>query len=638
MSSCLQRLPKLPFPPRRPRAVLPIFLALLSSVFPCLAPVAWAEPVPMRGCAGCHPGIYASFMRHGMADSLGTVDKDPVGKVKNAKTGWSYEMVKGKSGSVLHATAPDGGNRTQRVVGRIGAGIFDISYATVEVDAVTGRDVNRLFFAPVETVTGHGLELSPFEYAEIPSAVDMPITADCLTCHTDTAITGLQGAAEAGGSISPGNALGADAFEHLKALTCDACHGDPRRHLSIMAGLEESDDTGIELLASATPARQRDVCARCHLQGDVRFQMVQGRPAADAPLAAQFPTLVTERPGDDFRFVGQLERLALSDCFKGTPEMTCSTCHDPHVGVAEQGIASFEKTCMSCHTGEAGKASCSRNPALQVASITGGAARGEAGCVDCHVRRSPPFDLPHIATIDHNIRRNIPKPKDVPFRSITEPDAGLKIWDDGRLAKTLKTTAGRRWEEGLLAMAAVQTGRFEEAVARFDSFPAPGSVAATRASAPAPLVALETWPTFHHLRGMALLSARRPAEAEKAFSDALRLDPGYPGALIARARMGFLSGNGPLLMNDTQKLIETFPESEGPWQLRATVAARMGRPQLEISGLEESLKRWPSDARAWLRLSQLYAATGRQRDAADAQERVRMLAPSLLAPPSAPSR
>ena len=541
---------------------------------------------------------------------------------------------------MLNAAAPDGGFRTQRVVGRIGGGIFDTSWATIEVDPITGKEINRLFFAPVETVTGHGLELSPFEYAEIPSGMNMPLTQDCLTCHTDTSLAGLPGVSSDGKRISPSNALGADVFSHLQPLDCEACHGASRRHVEIMSGLGEAAPSdkgalGLEILAAADPARQRDVCARCHLQGDVRFQMVDGRPDTDRPLAAQFPTLVTTDPGDDFRFVGQLERLSLSECFLGSAAMTCSTCHDPHVSFKEQGITHFEKTCIQCHGGTEAKAqqsTCNRPDSLTVASVTGSAARGEAGCVDCHVRQSPPFDLPGIATTDHWVRRNIPKPKDVPFRSLTEPDKGLKLWPDKRLEPAFKTAAGRLWKDGVLAMGLVQTGRFQEAMTYFDRFPKAGDPKATRATAPAPLESLETWPTFHQLRGMSLLAARRPQEAVAAFSDALRLDPKHPGALMDRARAGLIVGNQVQSMTDTQTLIETYPEAEGPWRLRATMAQRLGRPDFQIKGLEEVVARWPSDAGAWMQLAQLYRATGQEIKASDALERVRLMQPSLLKP------
>ena len=42
--------------------------------------------------------------------------------------------------------------------------------------------------------------------------------------------------------------------------------------------------------------------------------------------------------------------------------------------------------------------------------MTGGEPRSAAGCVDCHVRRSQPFDLTEVRSADHWIRRRIEPP------------------------------------------------------------------------------------------------------------------------------------------------------------------------------------------------------------------------------------
>ncbi len=594
------------------------------------------KPTLMRACASCHPKIYRSYTRHGMSRSLGPVKQPPKGRVKNPKSGWNYQIVRKGKRAFLQAHSPDGGVRKQLIVGQIGAGIFDKSWATAELHPVTEEPINRLFFAPVETVTGHGLELSPFEHAERPAAVNMALTSDCLVCHTDTAIYELPAASSHDTWVAPGHALGVDAFAHLQPLGCAACHGDPRGHMELMNGQPSSGRPDLAVIADLPPAQQRDICARCHLQGDTRFQMVKGRPTLGKPLAAQFPTLITTEPTDDFRFVGQIERLSLSECFKNTPTMTCTTCHDPHTGVKTQGLASFEKACRSCHAASTDKTTvkaipgCSRPAGMRPTSITGNPARSKHGCIDCHVRRSQPFDLPGIRSVDHFIRARIPSPQTVPFRDLTNPNAPLKIWDDGRLTQALATEAGKRWQSGILAMAMVQTGRFTQAVGLFERFPSPGSAESIRPTAPPPLSPVETWPTFHQLRAMALLAAKKPQMADKAFGDAVRLDSVHPGALMGRARVAILSGDLEQAMHDSQRIIEVFPASESPWQLRALIAQHLRRPDFQIVGLEAVVKRWPSDAGTWLQLAQLYRAQGQIDKAERAISIVRRLRPSLL--------
>ena len=185
--------------------------------------------------------------------------------------------------------------------------------------------------------------------------MDLALTPSCLTCHTTADPVRLPGAAAPARPAAeprpvPGHHLGADAFDHLQALGCDACHGDPARHLDLFAGVAQGPkgDIGLRRLGALAPGAQRDVCARCHLQGDARLEL--GPAAGDGPIAGRIPVLVPKRAlEDDFRFVGQLERLALSACFRKSPAMTCTTCHRPHAGVAAQGVESFDAACRKCH-------------------------------------------------------------------------------------------------------------------------------------------------------------------------------------------------------------------------------------------------------------------------------------------------
>lgn len=592
-------------------------------------------PPPMRACYECHADVVDEYLQHGMAQSLGPAGTPAPGTVANPISGNQYALYVNAEGAWLKGTTPEGGTRTQRIVGRIGAGRFDTSWIGAEVDPFTGQPTRRLFFAPVETLTDYGLTLSPFELMPGSAGLDLGLTEGCLTCHTDTDPATLPGAAVApdGQTVYPAHALGADAFDALQPLGCEACHGDTRRHVTMMAGLPDEgvQDLGLESLVRSPAPRQRDVCARCHLQGDARIELMSGRPSASAPLAGQIPTLVPVHQAGDFRFVGQLERLALSACFKASPAMTCTTCHEAHSAVARQGTASFDAACQGCHTMEADHTS------LTVEAVTGEAARTEAGCVDCHVRRSQPFDLPHLRTADHFIRRTIPRPEDdIPHRQFADPDGAVEVFDDGRLADALNTPAGRRWAEGVVAMGLVSMGRMEEAAERFSAFPPPGDATAVVPTAPDGLIPLETDGAFHHLRGLALMATERPEAALAAFTDALALDPYYAGARMERARLYLLLGDVQRALKDTDVVLEAHPGADKPWSLRATMALRTGHAAMAAAALEAATQRWPSDANTWHQLAVLYARLGQPQRAHDALSRARLLDPSLPTSADAP--
>jgi len=556
-------------------------------------------------CVRCHAPIVEAYGRHGMSRSIGPVEGLTPGAVTNPLSHTRYVIETHSGVASLTATMRGGGTRRQRIVGRIGAGIFDRSWITTELDETGRADTGRFFFAPVETISGRGLQLSPFELHERSPGVDMPLTYDCLTCHT------LDRAAGAATRF-PAHHLGAiDAF---RPLTCGACHGDVEQHAQIMSGKSAAPDAGLGVvrIGLLSAGAQRDICARCHLQGDARIDLVDGKVDRNHPIAGQIPVLVPSRAQTDFRFVGQVERLALSACFKSSPAMTCTTCHDPHTAVRAQGVESFERACIACHQ-----------------TVGAHSSRTTGGCVGCHVRRSQPFDLPHVKTADHYIRRQIEPPQqDVPHRQFAAVEGALTVYDDGRLRPVLETAAGGRWVRGVTAISLLTMGRFADAARHFAAFPPPGSEAARVVSTPAALAPLESSATFHTMRGLALLSAGQIDDARRAFTDAIAIDPAAAAARMARARIlldaGDLRGAGL----DTEAVIRAYPRAEQPWDLHIEIARRDDRPDLALSAADASTRLWPFNASTWAIVAALAEQRGQTERARHARERARTLSPS----------
>lgn len=574
-----------------------------------------------------------------MSDSLGPAGSVPVGTVRQSASGRRYEIgTDGGSGSLV-ATEADGGRRRQRVVGRIGAGLYDTSFVGAELDRA-GRPTDRLSFLPVEVVRGHGLALSPFELQGEGLGLGQPVAGECLQCHTLDAAPRLPaGNGPDARHTLPRNLLGAEALRHLAPLDCAACHGATGRHADLMTERVhgDPDDLGLARLRDLPASGQRDICARCHLQGDAQIELAP--VAAGGPQPADFlarrPTLVPARPGDDFRFVGQLERLALSACFRGSEAMTCTTCHAPHTAVARQGVATFDAACRRCHVAGGGAArECARPPDASVGDVTGEAARSAEGCVDCHVRRSQPFDLPLVRTADHFIRRRIPRPATAPFRAFADPAGPLAVFDDGRLAASLATEEGRHWQSGLLALGALRLGRNAEAAERLADVPASGTPAASTSAAREPPAALgtalpplESCADFHHARGLLLEAVGDLQEARRAYGDALALDGLHPEARINRGALLLQAGDLDGALQDAATLIASYPRAEQPWNLRALAAARAGDVEAAASALAASVERWPSDAATWHELGRMLLRLGRRQDARAALAQAVALAP-----------
>jgi len=569
-----------------------------------------AVPESMRECAQCHARVVASYLGHGMANSLGPLTDPPTGALDNPATGNNYRFDTTDGVTTLTLTTRSGGQRRQQLVGRIGAGVLDMSFVGAEIDAV-GVTGQRLYFAPVERITGHGLALAPFELGDHPAGLDQPVTAQCLSCHTTDVLAQLPAAAagsagpgpSAGRHIYPGNLLGADALHRLSPLGCSACHGDTARHADIMLERVSADgnDIGLAQLGSLPAAVQRDVCALCHLEGDARLELVAqvGYGPHDDVLHGLRPVLVPAMPDDDFRLVGQLERLALSACFRNSPDMTCTSCHAPHASVAAQGPAAFDQACIRCHAG--GRQDCARGEALSVEDVTGQSARTPDGCIDCHVRRSQPFDLPLLRTADHHVRRRIPLPAEVPMRHYAKPTGALQPFDDGRLAATLATDAGRAWSAGLIAAGLFRIGRHAEAAANLDAW----SAGQASHGAPAGLPSLESSASFAHLRGLILEAVGRPAEAQAAYDRALAIDGNLPESRVNRAALLLAAGRTPEALADAALLATLHPQSELPWNLRARAAALTGNVPATVAALSASTQRWGSDPATWHELGRL---------------------------------
>ncbi len=589
----------------------------------------------IRECAACHRDAVLEYLGHGMARSIGPRGTVATGAIEDRQLGRRYRLAGGREQTILTITRQGGGVLRQRIVGRIGGGNFATSWAGEALHPLTGQPTGRLYFAPLESTAG-GLHIAPFALYSDDRSIGLPLTGNCLGCHTLTPLATLPGAARrrddhpdetAGAAIFPAHQLGGDAFTHLKPIGCAGCHGDTRAHLDALTAGPPAGDIAIARLATLPPGAQRDRCARCHLQGDARLDLVQGRVDHDRPLAGQIPVLVPVRQKeDDFRFVGQLERLALSACFRATGAMTCTTCHRPHRAVRAQGLDDFNAVCKTCH--DPGPAHTS----LSIEAATGRTARSQAGCVDCHMRQSQPFDLPYIQSADHFIRRHLTPPQREPtHRAFAEPEGELQIFDDGRLSGALASEAGQRWQNAVLALGEVVRGRFQAAQSKFDRLPAPGSEAARNDPLPHELAAILTQPAWHQSRALTLMVNGRLTEARAAFDDALTLDPLDPDALLGRARLSLDHLDLATLMQDTQALIDHYPKAEQPWDLRLTLAERLGRPDLARAALEQTTALWPHNAQNWYKLGMFYRQAGQSEAATRALEAARRLEPGLTA-------
>ena len=130
-------------------------------------------------------------------------------------------------------------------------------------------------------------------------------------------------------------------------ISCESCHGPGATHVAVQSAGPVVDDHSILNPAHFPRERQIDQCALCH-NGTARQQLAPAfsyKPGED--LARYFaPSTIDQVDAPDVHGnqVGLLKRSA---CFRGSPTMTCSTCHNTHA--PERTAAAASSTCLQCH-------------------------------------------------------------------------------------------------------------------------------------------------------------------------------------------------------------------------------------------------------------------------------------------------
>ena len=79
-----------------------------------------------------------------------------------------------------------------------------------------------------------------------------------------------------------------------------------------------------------------------------------------------------------------------------TLNLTCITCHNPHVSVKKTGTQIFNNACIKCH---------SSNSQTVCAETEKNRMMKQNDCSSCHMPRSGTIDIPHVSVHDHWIKK-----------------------------------------------------------------------------------------------------------------------------------------------------------------------------------------------------------------------------------------
>ncbi len=642
-------------------------------------------------CAPCHRDLVDSFHRHGMALSFAAVaaiggargadaegdagaasgppvarvlgDWSGAGAVHHAPSNYSYTMVERDGRRFVRETRADSAGRVAHQVEKevaftIGSGHNDQGFVYEEAGG--------LYILPVEWYTHAGIwDMAPGFEGPRQERWKRRLLPGCIGCHASYP----DYVADSGNRYREPLPVG---------IGCERCHGPGALHVAKWrggksdgagagggAGSRGADsaraapaafDSTIVNPARLSRAGQIEVCAQCHLQADVRRPR-DGRGEFDyrpgLPLSA-FKEFYVPEVEDTlvFGFVRHVERMVRSRCYVESGTMTCTTCHDPHATSRWRPAAHWVERCLSCHAledcptaahggamGAEGMRSADR---AQGARDAHAAADSIADCVSCHMRRSQPYDLEHVAITDHWIRRRVEPPATFDeTRTRARDDLPLVAFSfDGAPPETTGA-----FLQGL-GMAHVAIGHDKSGRSLLDRGLALGPPrseahhqraianahlgsrdAALRDLDEAARLGAESAEAAFRL-GLTNLEAGRPREAAAAFRAGIAL---YADDALAWANLGMALAESESLdaaLDAARRAVALHPGSDDAQRVLGTVLVALGKYDDAESAVAEAIRLSPDDADAWLARGEIAEARERREEAVAAWREAARLLPA----------
>src|SRR2546421_1594827 len=351
-----------------PRALLALLVSTLGGGTPT-HPAANAPPEP-RSCQPCHQTIVANFLRtahfqtsaEATAQSIKAQFSEGHNLLRTGAAGIYFRME--RRNGAFYQTGVDSGqgtSRAERIDVVIGSGRRGQSY-------LYWRG-GLLFELPVSYLTEIGRWINSPGYPDGRIDFGRLIVPRCLECHST--------------SFTLRTDRGAVRYSraYVLGLSCEKCHGNGQAHVRYQSS-HPADTVGKYILNPARFSRDRKVdnCALCHSgERDARAMPFSYRPGENLddyflpPSKGQVP--IPDVHGN------QVALLRRSRCFRTSPDLSCSTCHDVHE--RQRDVAWFAQKCLACH----------ETRQHRLADQLG--ERMITWCIDCHMptRRSKAIEI-----------------------------------------------------------------------------------------------------------------------------------------------------------------------------------------------------------------------------------------------------
>ncbi len=320
-------------------------------------------------CMECHSDIYASHIQTAHYNTSAQANaKNIKGSFQKGRNTLELQdahiTMTANKGSFYQRTDikfSDEKSALSKLDITIGSGVKGQSYLSWKDDGL--YQLQASFYTP----TDQWINSPNFSKA----STNRPISDACLKCHL-TFAKNIDFSGNGNHYIRENMVYGID---------CERCHRPAAKHVVYHRANPEATASKFMMLSDTLSRQQRlDACVQCH--SGLRAQQLKGNPFSFLPgekLAAYSKNYYTGRPNTELDVHGnQYGLLASSACFKESPQLDCTTCHDPHKNQRGNTIY-FNQKCASCHNGST--VVC-KAPATET-SLMGN------NCIACHMPLSP---------------------------------------------------------------------------------------------------------------------------------------------------------------------------------------------------------------------------------------------------------
>ncbi len=395
------------------------------------------ELVGTTACIGCHPKQYVSYLSTSHSRSLARVangQPDLLGTLSHTKSNSTFDVLLSQEQQVHRQWK----HFPMFADARLKVTELPVSYVMGSGSFAKGyllSDPPYLLQSPVtwyRTTAAFGM--APGYDHKVHSGMTRVITDDCLFCHA--------------GSISFQSNNDEQYEIQEVAIGCERCHGSGQRHVakfsdpvaSTESAQNSLQDTSIIHPGKLSRELAEDLCAQCHLQGDIVVQAKDKSIWDFNPGQRLSDTRVTYKidspKGEVKIFVDHFDQLWQSKCYSHSDSLTCITCHDPHHVSSPASDAAYQQSkCLSCHDHD----SCGvdENERLR---------QNNNQCVSCHMPKAA-SEVPHAATTNHQIgvhlrtTRSPQRPLEVSLRQLHSPLAE----ESDSISKRIELLATAYW-------------------------------------------------------------------------------------------------------------------------------------------------------------------------------------------------